>query len=130
MKFNPLQIFQCGFGIDPNNAPNEVSTFRRLLPQVSDFRFDWRKIAIENILEFEKPEITTRVQIAQIIYNFFNLQILASIPQYLLSWNLGLVLAFPSIVVPSVLGNSKNLNPDEILHMTPDEATWLGKIQP
>lgn len=40
------------------------------------------------------------------------------------------MLAFPSIVVPSVLGNSKNLNPDEILHMTPDEATWLGKIQP
>lgn len=37
-----------------------------------------------------------------------------------------MVLAFPSIVVPSVLGNSKHLNPDEIFHMTASEASWLG----
>lgn len=56
------------------------------------------------------------------------MKVLATIPQYLMSLNFGLVLAFPSIVVPSVLGNSKSLNPDEILHMTLDETTWLGKI--
>lgn len=43
-----------------------------------------------------------------------------------MSWNVGMVLAFPSIVVPSVLGNSKHLNPDEIFHMTASEASWLG----
>lgn len=37
-----------------------------------------------------------------------------------------MVLAFPSIVVPSVIGISSKLNPDEILQMTPDEASWLG----
>lgn len=41
---------------------------------------------------------------------------------------MGLVLAIPSIVVPSVIGISSNLNPDEILHMTPDEASWLASI--
>lgn len=38
-----------------------------------------------------------------------------------------MVIAISSIVVPSVIGVSKNLNPDETLHMTPDEASWLGK---
>lgn len=55
------------------------------------------------------------------------MQFLSAFAQNLLSWNLGLVLAFPSIVVPSVIGISSNLNPDETLHMTPDEASWLGQ---
>lgn len=41
-----------------------------------------------------------------------------------------MVIAISSIVVPSVIGVSKNLNPDETLHMTPDEATWLGETFP
>lgn len=37
-----------------------------------------------------------------------------------------MVLAIPSLVVPSVIGISADLNPDEILKMSPDEASWLG----
>lgn len=41
--------------------------------------------------------------------------------------NMGLGLAFPTIVIPSVIGVTLDINPDESLHMTPDEASWLGK---
>lgn len=37
-----------------------------------------------------------------------------------------MILTIASIVVPSVIGLNDNLNPDEVLHMTPDEASWLG----
>lgn len=39
---------------------------------------------------------------------------------------MGIILAIPTIVVPSVTGQSDRLNPDEILHMTTDEASWIG----
>lgn len=41
---------------------------------------------------------------------------------------MGLVLAIPSIVFPSVTGKANALNPDEILHMSTDEASWLASI--
>lgn len=43
-----------------------------------------------------------------------------------MGWNMGCVLAIISIVYPSVTGTSSHLNPDETLHMTPEEASWLG----
>lgn len=48
--------------------------------------------------------------------------------QHLISWDMGFALAFPTIVVPSVIGASFDINPDETLHMTPDEASWLGNL--
>lgn len=40
---------------------------------------------------------------------------------------MGMVIAISSIVIPSVIGMSNQLNPDETLHMTADDASWLGK---
>lgn len=87
MKSLLFDIFTCGCGFDFENGPQEVSTFRRILPQF-----------------------------------------LASLTQFLVSWSMGLILAIASIVVPSVIGQSGNLNPDETLHMTIEEASWLGKF--
>lgn len=42
---------------------------------------------------------------------------------------LTLTIAFPSIVIPSLIGISKELNPDETLQMTAVQASWLGKVQ-
>lgn len=35
-------------------------------------------------------------------------------------------MAFPSIVIPSLTGVSKALNPDETLHITAVQASWLA----
>lgn len=39
---------------------------------------------------------------------------------------MGLLLAFPTIIIPSVIGVSKHLDPNETIHMTPDQASWMG----
>lgn len=53
-------------------------------------------------------------------------QFLCGFAHFLINWNMGMVLAIASIVVPSVIGTSKHLNPDEIFHMTTVQASWLG----
>lgn len=35
-------------------------------------------------------------------------------------------MAFPSIVIPSLTGTSKELNPDETLRVTASQASWLA----
>lgn len=49
-------------------------------------------------------------------------------PLLLMSYDLGLSSGITTIVVPSVLGTSESLNPDETISMDPDEASWLGKL--
>lgn len=116
MTISVWQVFPCGRGFDPQNAPHGVSKSRRILPQVRIFGFKVTLTEFKNQIHC----ITFNINSKNII------QFLCSFAQFLLSWNSGLVLAIPSIVVPSVIGISSNLNPDEILHMTPDEASWLG----
>lgn len=55
-------------------------------------------------------------------------QFLASSAKNLLVLNLGLILAFPSIVIPSLSGISKELNPDETLNISAVQASWLGEF--
>ena len=54
-------------------------------------------------------------------------QFLASSAVFFCDWDMGLILAISTIVVPSVLGASGKLNPDETLFMTSEEASWLGR---
>lgn len=56
------------------------------------------------------------------------LQFLAGNAKNLLIWNIGLVLAFPTIVIPALTGLSKQLNPDETLQITGVQASWLGSF--
>lgn len=37
--------------------------------------------------------------------------------------------AFTSIVIPSLLGTSKHLNPDETIEMTAEEVSWLSEFR-
>lgn len=48
-----------------------------------------------------------------------------------MSWDSGLSVAMPTIVVPSVqqFSAAKQLNPDEIILITANEASWLGKYR-
>ncbi|XP_031639275.1 facilitated trehalose transporter Tret1-like [Contarinia nasturtii] len=55
-------------------------------------------------------------------------QFLSCLSQYINGCNMGLVLAISSIVVPSIIGRSTELNPDETLHMTPEKASWLASL--
>lgn len=53
-------------------------------------------------------------------------QFLASSAKNLLIVDLGLTMAFPSIVIPALTGISQSQNANEPLHMTPVQASWLG----
>lgn len=55
-------------------------------------------------------------------------QILASTVKNILLLDLGLALCFSTIVIPALTGDDKEHNPDEFLHITPEQASWLGKI--
>lgn len=43
-------------------------------------------------------------------------------------FNLGQFSVLPSIVIPSLTGISKELNPDETIHVSGDETSWLCKL--
>lgn len=110
-----MKITNLFFGHDAS-PPDKVSSFRRVLPQVSQIIASLFDLAF-----LQKKKKTS-------FYFFFSkFQFLASIAQNLLSGNMGLALAFPTIVVPAVLGLSDAINPNESLHMTADEASWLGE---
>lgn len=40
--------------------------------------------------------------------------------------NTGLYDSFPSIIIPSLIGISRDLNPNETVHATPSQASWIG----
>lgn len=53
-------------------------------------------------------------------------QVLAVTVKNFLLLDLGLSLAFPTIVIPALTGASSALNPNEILFITAAQASWLG----
>ncbi|XP_038119209.1 facilitated trehalose transporter Tret1 [Culex quinquefasciatus] len=54
-------------------------------------------------------------------------QILASTAKNFLLLDLGMAVAFPTIVIPALRG-LKNRAPDEFLHFTPAQASWFGSV--
>ncbi|XP_052868649.1 facilitated trehalose transporter Tret1-like [Anopheles cruzii] len=54
-------------------------------------------------------------------------QILASTAKNFLLLDLGMAVAFPTIVIPALRG-IKNRAPDEFLHFSPQQASWFGSI--
>lgn len=53
------------------------------------------------------------------------MQILATIAKNFVVLNLGQFFSFPSIVIPSLIGVSKTLNPDEMVEATAAQTSWL-----
>ncbi|XP_058448099.1 facilitated trehalose transporter Tret1-like [Malaya genurostris] len=54
-------------------------------------------------------------------------QILASTAKNFLLLDLGMAVAFPTIVIPALRG-LKNRAPDEFLYFTPAQASWFGSV--
>lgn len=53
-------------------------------------------------------------------------QTLAAMARNLVFMNNGFFDGFPSIVIPSLVGLSEQLNPDESIRITPSQASWIG----
>lgn len=51
---------------------------------------------------------------------------LASTLKNFLAASLGLFISFPILVIPSLTGVSRELNPDEMLSISAAQASWLG----
>lgn len=54
---------------------------------------------------------------------------MATTAKNLIIFNLGEFAAFPSIVIPSLIGVCNELNPDESLRITAAQTSWLCKIE-
>lgn len=54
-------------------------------------------------------------------------QFIASFARNLLYISLGFSDAFTALVIPSLTGISADLNPDETIHITAEQASWLGR---
>lgn len=101
--------------IEANNQNGEkVSTFRRVLPQVMMHNF--------NI------NIIIQLQFIISICNSIR-QFLGACAKGVLVLNIGEFAAFPSIVIPSLIGMSKHLNPDESVQVTAEQTSWLCKVK-
>lgn len=81
-----------------------IPAFRRVLPQVK-----W------NFFQF----------IVILLKNLVKLQILATFAKNLIIFNLGEFGAFPSLVIPSLIGVCSELNPDENVHISASQTSWL-----
>lgn len=55
-------------------------------------------------------------------------QVLASFAKNVLVFQMGFVLAFPTILISSLTGLSPDLNPDETMLLMPSETTWIGEF--
>lgn len=99
-----------------DESSQKVSSLRRVLPQVE--------------IAFRIYSILHLIFVNQIIMHWLSLflQFLASSVNNLLIIDVGLILAFPSIVVPALTGLNRELNPNEFLQMSGVEASWLGNI--
>lgn len=53
-------------------------------------------------------------------------QLLASQAKNLIILDIGMSIAIPSIVIPALTGLNKDNNPDEIIHLTAEQSSWLG----
>lgn len=53
-------------------------------------------------------------------------QILASTAKNFLLFDLGLAVAFPTIVIPALRGTIENLDNPETLYFTEEQASWFG----
>lgn len=86
----------------------------------TDHSFDYCHLTVSNhfLMIFSLTfEMFTKCAIFQFLCNSVII---------LIAWNMGFVLAFASIVVPSVIGVCNDLNPDEFLHMTAEKTSWFG----
>lgn len=59
---------------------------------------------------------------------FIHSQILASSAKNLLLIDLGLAIAFPTIVIPALRGLQNEKNPDEFLEFSAVQASWYGRL--
>lgn len=54
------------------------------------------------------------------------IQILASTAKNLLLIDIGLAIAFPTIVIPALRGMQPDKYPNETIHFTAEQAVWYG----
>lgn len=93
---------------DPDQVQH-IGTFRRVLPQVTEHSIHVKQ---------------SKIFLIWIILGE-TIQLFAASAKNLMVVNVGNFHGFPSIVIPSLIGASKALNPDETLHVTAAQTSWL-----
>lgn len=77
-----------------------------------------------SIYLYKSPTITSEIKYT--FLSLFLLQVIASTVKNFLLLDLGLSVAFPSIVIPALTGFPNEFNQNEQLSMSPSEASWFG----
>lgn len=100
------------------NNSEKVSALRRILPQV--------RIVLQ-----KNPDLKSVIWCSCIIYvNIWKFdwifKFLAATAQSLHSINTGLVLVFPTLVIPAITGIQNEHNKNEYITMTASQSSWIG----
>lgn len=99
--------------VEKKKNVHKYQTFRRILAQVS----------------FNFTQIYFIFGLMIICSLFFaKYQLIACSIKNILIVDGGITMAFPTIVIPALTGLNAQINPDEFMHITPVQASWLGKL--
>lgn len=89
----------------------------------------WRKRCTTGSQRFSTDSTAGEFDMIDLATEFLDfLQFLASQAKNLLILDLGLILAFPTIIIPALTGLNEQNNQNEFLHLTPFQASWLGEL--
>lgn len=58
----------------------------------------------------------------------FKTQIIAVTIKNLMTFNIGIALTYPEILLAALTGQNAELNPNETIRLTPEQASWLGAV--
>lgn len=86
--------------------------------------------AMPLLVELKGHSLACHTVLYMINYQFLFLlpQILATTAKNFLLLDLGLAVAFPTIVIPALMGLNNENNPNETVQLTAVQASWLGSI--
>lgn len=80
----------------------------------------------DEVREKETSKMTETTEVS--VWRRFLPQIIATMVKNLLLLDLGLSMAFPTIIIPALMGLNPENNPNERMSLTPMEASWLGSV--
>lgn len=116
MNTNEKQLTTKDGSLEKCEEKPEAGKFRTILPQVHIIIYSilfYLLIHSNDVFVFISSSIG---------------QVLASTAKNFLLLDLGLSVAFPTIVIPALMGLNNENNPNEMVQLTAVQASWLGMI--
>lgn len=106
-----------------------ISTFRRIAPQVwktKSHEINWHDDRVRLLRLQQKKRQSKFIAFISVVWNFV-LQAIVTVIKNLIILNKSCFDGFASLIIPSLLGIAIELNPNESVQITANQASWLCK---